>query len=178
MQQMVITVVGDDRAGLVEALAAEVAAVDGNWERSRMAELGGQFAGMVLVRVPEGQADQLGERLAALHADGVLHVSVRPADDPAGVATTTTTAARWQLRLVGQDQPGIVHRVSRTLAAEGISVAELETEVVPAPMGGLLFQAEADLAVPASVPLDEVRAALEALSPDLMVDLDPVDQPG
>ncbi len=175
MQQMVISVVGDDRAGLVEALAAEVAAVDGNWERSRMAELGGQFAGMVLVRIPEDRADEFDRALADLHAGGLLHVSVRPAS-PAEAAPATA-ASRWLLRLVGQDQPGIVHRVSKTLAAEGISVAELETEVVPAPMGGMLFQAEADLDVPASVAVDGVRAVLEGLSPDLMVDLDPISPP-
>ena len=177
MQQLVITVVGDDRAGLVEALAAEVAAVDGNWERSRMAELGGQFAGMVLVRVPEGRVGELDAALAAIHAEELLHVSVRPAGPDHPPAADSETA-RWRLRLVSQDHTGIVHRVSQTLAAQGISVAELETEVVPAPMGGMLFQAEAELDVPEPVAISDVQTALEELSPELMVDLEPAETAG
>ena len=46
MAHLVLTLVGDDRAGLVRALADTVAAHDGNWERSELADVGG------LKRVP------------------------------------------------------------------------------------------------------------------------------
>lgn len=173
MQRMVITVIGDDRAGLVEALAEAVASVDANWERSRMAELAGQFAGIVLVTVPAASVDDLRGRLDAIEASGLLHVSIRPAALPADEAGPDGGLGRWRLRLVAQDHTGIVHRVSRTLAARAVSIDELETEIVPAPMGGMLFRAEARLEVPPGVDLEAVRDDLEALTPDLMVDLDP-----
>ena len=44
--------IGDDRAGLVNALADVVSAHEGNWERSQLAELAGKFAGIVEVSVP------------------------------------------------------------------------------------------------------------------------------
>ena len=54
MTTLVLTVIGDDRAGLVKALADVVSAHDGNWEQSHLAELAGQFAGIVVVTVPGG----------------------------------------------------------------------------------------------------------------------------
>lgn len=170
MQQMVITVIGDDRAGLVEALAEAVAAVGANWERSRMAELAGQFAGIVAVSVPDGSVDGLQARLEAIEASGLLHISARPAAQ--AQAPESPAAVRWRLRLVAQDHTGIVHRVSQALAERGVSIEELETEIVPAPMGGMLFRAEAELESPPELSVDTIRAALEALTPDLMVDLD------
>src|SRR5690606_26345178 len=53
MSTLVLTVIGDDRAGLVNAVAEVVARHGGNWERSQMAELAGKFAGIVLVTVPD-----------------------------------------------------------------------------------------------------------------------------
>ncbi len=49
MTSFVLSVLGNDRAGLVEALAEVVAAHGGDWGRSHMAQLGGKFAGLVLV---------------------------------------------------------------------------------------------------------------------------------
>lgn len=169
MQQMVITAIGEDRAGLVEALAEAVASVGANWERSRMAELAGQFAGIVLVSVAWESVDDLRRRLDAIEGRGLLHVSARPAASPG----TEAGVDRWRLRLVSQDHTGIVHQVSHALAGRGVNIEELESEVVPAPMGGMLFRAEALLEVPSGLDVEPVRDALEALTPDLMVDLDP-----
>ena len=47
MATLVLTVIGDDRAGLVNALAEAVTAHGGNWERSQLAELAGKFAGKI-----------------------------------------------------------------------------------------------------------------------------------
>src|SRR5262249_47882506 len=56
---LLLTVVGTDRTGLVESLADRIAAAGGNWEESRLAQLAGQFAGIVLVTVPVDRVDQL-----------------------------------------------------------------------------------------------------------------------
>ena len=52
-----LTVIGPDRPGLVEAIAAVIARHGANWEESRMAQLGGQFAGMLRVTAPEETQD-------------------------------------------------------------------------------------------------------------------------
>jgi glycine cleavage system regulatory protein len=76
------------------------------------------------------------------------------------------------LELVGQDRPGILRSVSGVLARHGVNVEELSSERVSAPMGGgTLFQAKATVFVPAAVKLVDVRADLERIATDLMVDL-------
>lgn len=168
MATLVLTVIGDDRSGLVSALAGVIAEHGGSWERSQMARLAGKFAGIVLVAVPDDRADALTRALAPLGADGLLSVTAErshDADEPTGVT-------RLSLDLVGADRPGIVHDITRALAAHHVSIEELHTDTRPAPMSGdMLFEARATMVAPATVAVDELRAVLEELANELMVDI-------
>jgi glycine cleavage system regulatory protein len=166
-QSLVLTLIGADRPGLVEALSQAIAEHGANWLQSRMSRLAGKFAGILLVQVPDGSAGALTRALEGLQVLG-LHVVVENsgADDP--LAPTATL----ELHLVGQDRPGIVRDVSRALAQRGVNVEELSTGCSSAPMSGeTLFHAEARLKLPPGVATGELRTALEALANDLMVDL-------
>lgn len=165
---LVLTLVGPDRPGLVESVAQLVAAHGGNWLESRLARLGGQFAGIVRVMLPTAMEADLRGGLGQLQAKG-LTVVVTQDPVPAG---TVPAGRAVKLDLVGQDRPGIVHQVTRVLAAHHVNVEELSTECVEAPMaGGMLFQAQAELFVPATADMDAIRADLEKIAADLMVDL-------
>lgn len=168
-KSLVLTVLGDDRPRIVEALADQVLAAGANWEESRMARLAGKFAGVLRVSVETERADELAGRLAALQ-DGLTVV----------VAETTAAGAgdgrMLRLALVGDDHPGIVRDISRALASQGVNIEELETGVTSAPMSGeLLFEARALVRIPAAVTHDAVRQQLEALAGELMVDLEVAD---
>jgi glycine cleavage system regulatory protein len=164
---LVLTVVGDDRVGLVKALADVVSSNGGNWERSHLAELAGTFAGVVVVTVPDRQADQLRGALAPLQ--GLLDVSVRAA---APDAAPGAAPRRVRLELLGNDRPGIVAAVSGILARHGLGVADLQTATREAPMaGGLLFEATAVVTAYSDASLDAVRADLEELATEILVDL-------
>ena len=52
---LVLTVMADDRPGIVERIADAVAAAGGNWLESNMSRLGGKFAGILLVDIAEDQ---------------------------------------------------------------------------------------------------------------------------
>lgn len=163
---LVLTVLGPDRTGLVEALADTIAASGGNWEASHMARLAGQFAGIVQVTVERGVAADLIAALRALGAKGLL-VNARTTEAPAVAAGT-----RVRLELTGDDRPGIVRDVSRVLAERGVNVEELESQVVSAPMTAeALFKARAILRIPPDLSLADVRTSLESLASELMVDL-------
>lgn len=168
MASVVITAIGDDRTGLVGALAAVVAEHEGNWNRSHMAELAGKFAGIVLVTVPDAEAPKLLESLESLEADGLLTITAELTQAQPEVVAPQ----RIMLQLVGQDHPGIVHDVSQALAASGVSIDELETEVGPAPQGGHMFTARAFLELPPGMSDDDLRTVLEDVAQDLMVDID------
>jgi glycine cleavage system regulatory protein len=166
-KSLLLTVVGTDRTGLVEALAQRVADAGGNWEQSRMARMAGQFAGIVLVTVEATRTDALIAELRSLDSLG-LQIMARTIETPA----PAITGERVQLQLTAADRPGIMRDVSKVLASRGVNVEELESEVGSAPMSGeSLFTARALLTVPSGVALADVRAALEALGGELMVDV-------
>ena len=76
------------------------------------------------------------------------------------------------LELVGLDRPGIVREISQLLASSGVNVEELVTNRSSAPMSGdMLFEARAHVRVPASIDLASLRAGLERLASDLVVDV-------
>lgn len=166
MATLVLTVIGDDRAGLVNAVAEVIADHGGNWERSQMAELAGKFAGIVVVTIPDDRSDELIAALAPLH--GLLDVTAQVA--VATVAEPPTTVI--SLDLVGTDRPGIVSDITRVLTAHGVNIDSFATMTRDAPMaGGMLFEAAAELVVTASVDLISLQRSLEQLANELMVDL-------
>lgn len=163
---MVISIIARDRPGLVELLASLVGQQGGNWLESRMSRLGGQFAGILRVSVPEGRREQFISSLQALNTAGI-RAQIQN-DEPAAL---TESAKLAEFKLVGQDRPGIVRQISEVFARYGVNVEELTTEIGSAPMSGEnLFQAEALVRIPASCPLPEMKAALEKIASDLMVD--------
>jgi glycine cleavage system regulatory protein len=169
MTTLVFTAIGDDQAGLVDALSGVIADHGANWDESHMAHLAGKFAGIVQITVPDSRADALIGALQPLEQDGLLTITVTRANDQPAAEQSRAMA----LHLVGQDRRGIVHEVSHALAALGANIQELETSTSEAPMaGGLLFEAKARLAVPESVSADELRNVLEGLANELIVDID------
>ncbi len=169
MATLVLTVIGKDRAGLVDALAEPIAAHGGSWDRSHMARLAGEFAGIVVVSVPDERAHELTVELGMLSERGLLEVTVAIASADAPASPDTLL----ELHLVGQDRPGIIRDVASALARRDVSIEELETSAASAPMSGeLLFEASATLRVPAGTDPDDLRSALEDIANELMVDLD------
>jgi glycine cleavage system regulatory protein len=165
-ESLVMTIIGGDRPGLVELVAACVADHGGNWLESRMCHLGGRFAGIARIEVPAARLAELKRALHGLEADG-LRLVVESGAGSVGAGGVSAT-----LELVGNDRPGILRTVTGVLAAHGVNVEELSSECVSAPMGGGdLFQARARVLVPGNVKLDEVRRDLEKVGADLMVDL-------
>lgn len=164
---VIVTLLGPDRPGLVSMVSARATAAGANWMESRMAQLAGQFAGLVRLEVDSEAAAGLESALRELEAEN-LHVTVERGRD-----TAAGRLHRVQLDLVGHDHPGIVQEISGVLARHGISIEELETGCEPASMTGeLLFRAYAELGVPADADLHVVQDDLEALANALMVDLE------
>jgi len=166
MTKLVLILLGDDRPGLVSAVSSAVADFGGSWLESQLARLAGTFAGIALVEVPADNV--LALRTALRGLSDIVDVEVRDAAAPA-----SSTGRRLVLHLVGHDQPGIVRQVTEALASRGVSIEQLATATVEAPMaGGLLFEADAVLTAPEGVSTEELQADLEALARELMVDLD------
>ncbi|MCM2333431.1 MAG: ACT domain-containing protein [Anaeromyxobacteraceae bacterium] len=165
MTSLILTILGADRPGLVEALAAPIAAHGGNWLESRMAHLAGKFAGILRLEVEDAQAAPLTAALTALEARG-LKVLVERDDAP-----PPPVALRFMVvELEGLDRPGLVKEIAAVLAERGVNIEELQTDRTTAPMSGeAIFRSRAWIHVPARVDADELRGRLERLAGDLMV---------
>src|SRR5699024_5839101 len=165
----VLTAIGDDRPGLVAALAAAVDEHGGNWVDSQLALLGGKFAGIVQVELPDDRAQSFLTALPALADEVGLAVEATVAGGP--VDATPHSALR--LHLLGQDRTGMVREISSALRSQGATIDGLRSWTREAPEGGgMLFEAEAEVRLPAGADEDGVREALETIAAELMVDLE------
>lgn len=166
MAHLVLTVVGDDRAGLVNALAEKITAFDGNWEQSELAELAGAFAGIVLVSVADDRVAGLTESLQGL--EGLLKVTTHHrAVEPAEKSSSTLA-----FTVLGNDRPGIVRDVTAAIAAHALSIDAFRSRTLEAPMaGGVLFEASVEVSVPDGTDVTAIERALEALAGEIQVDL-------
>lgn len=163
---LVVTLIGRDRPGLVNALATRAASCGANWMESSMAQLAGQFAGIARLEVDDNAVADLEAALRQLEVEG-LRLSFER-----GLPAAPAVRREVVLELTGHDRPGIVQEISNVLARHGVSIDRLETACENASFSGEpLFRATAQLHVPAAVTLGDLRGDLEALANELMVDL-------
>lgn len=164
-QHLILTVIGNDRPGLVEELATAISANGGNWLEASLAHLSGKFAGIVRVAVPAEQSAALKTALTQLSG---LKVSAELAD----AQKSALAGRRLTLNLVGHDRIGIVREVSQVLARHAVNVEKLTTYISSAPMSAeILFHAEAELLTASDFNARALKTELEKLSDDLMVDI-------
>ena len=167
LKQYVLTLIGDDKPGLVDSLAQAVRSHDGSWLESRMANLAGKFSGIVLVSINAEKSDAFEATVADLKNSG-LSVRATSVGDIATEGRHTQT-----LSLVANDRPGILSELTSALASLEVNVEELTTDCSPAPMSSdLLFKAKAKVSIPDTMADSQLRARLEALADDLMVEID------
>jgi len=162
---LILTVIGDDRPGLVGELSATISVHQGNWLESSMSHLAGKFAGIVKVAVPTAQAEALRGALGKL--SGLKVTAETSAGEKSALA-----GRRLKLALVGHDRIGIVKEVTQVLAHHAVNVEELTTHTSSAPMSAeIMFHASIDLLAGPDLDARALTAELERISNDLMVDI-------
>jgi glycine cleavage system transcriptional repressor len=166
---LVFTLTGPDRIGIVEDVTQLLLEHDGNVETSRMVRLGGEFAILMLVSIPADQVAALTKDVATLTAEGYKVTTTQ---------TDQTYADRhrgwlpYRIDLQGADHEGIVHAVAHYLSQHGINIESMDTELVPAPMSGTpLFTMTAQVIVPPAQIDQDWVAALEGVGHHLNVDI-------
>lgn len=163
---LVVTVMGPDRPGIVSLLADRAQRFGANWTASRMANLAGEFAGMVHFEVPRDNADALASALQSLESTG-LKVVIAKSDGsgaPAGFRGI-------DLELVGDDQVGIVRKLSAILAERGVSIENIHTELAGTSSGKQTFKVGAHLLVPKALSTEALKQELGMLAHEMMLDV-------
>lgn len=163
---LVVSVVGPDKPGIVRKVSdcAQTAAV--NWADSHMTSVAGQFAGMVHLQVSPDDAETVMAALRKLEDDG-LQITIARSDAPPVPAGRRLV----RLELAGPDRPGIVRRLSTALAERGVSIENLDTEIVGKDNEPHVFKVHAQLVVPTALADEVLRSTLESVGNELMVDI-------
>lgn len=174
MIELVLTIIGRDRAGVVASLADVVQFHDANWKRSELAEIAGTFAGVVVVEVGDDRVDELLTNLLILRDQG-LHVTAQQIEEP----TDAPDADEVHLRLTGDDRPGVVHEISTAISDLGISISRLGTVTdLDGDDGAKRFEITARLSVPVGTDLDAVIDSVGKVAERLGISLDVEDLTG
>jgi glycine cleavage system transcriptional repressor len=168
-KQLVITLSGNDRVGIVDDVTKIILADHGNVDASRMARLGGEFAMLMLVSVAEAQLDTLQSALEELRGQGfelAMRLTTQDAD---------RKFAGWhsyQLNVSGADHEGIIHEVTHHLAVQGVSVETIDTGTEDAPFGGTkLFTMSATVLAPPALSLGDLEEELGEVETQMGVDI-------
>ncbi len=168
MKELVITAVGPDRPGLVDHLTGFFHEAGANVADSRMVNLRGQFALIVLVEAEDTAASAIAQQLVTYGQTIGLTITIAPQ----AAAGSRTLGVPFTLRVLAMDQPGIVHRITHLLHQRQVNIEELETRLEAGSVSGTpLFNMELRVTVPAGVPVKALRAELEALCDGLNCDL-------
>ncbi len=164
---LIITLLAADRSGLISSISEILEDHNGNWTESRMAHLGGKFAGLLQVSVDESNLESLKEKLNIAQSDD-LKIIVEKAEINDKPKITETL----NIDILCQDRIGIINDVTEELAKLNVNIEELDSNVKEASMsGGMLFTAALTLGLPEGVDADAVEDCLEKLSDQLMIDI-------
>ena len=122
-----VTVVGNDRPGIVSAVARALFEAGCNLEDATSTILRGHFAMMLVVQSPgDVDAPELERRLSDAARELELVITARPVDvTDAEIAPPTHIVSVY-----GGDKPGIVFRVAEALGAAGANITDLTSRVI------------------------------------------------
>lgn len=167
MKELILTLLSDDKPGIVETLSTSVAANGGNWLESRMTQMAGKFAGIARIACEDKDEQALTEALHKLES-GNLRITI-----DIGRGDVQVNKNQIALMVTANDRPGIVREVSNCLADLNINLEDLHTDCDAGAMSsGPIFKASFLAVMPEGLSSDQVIESLESLSDDLMVDID------
>lgn len=163
---LVLTVISDDKPGVVELIARTISNHQGNWLESRMTHLAGKFAGILQVAVAPEYQQALREALEQLTSHG-LKVVVE-----AAILMDKAPCNTFHFSVIGNDRPGIVHEIAQAFAGRNINMEEIETSYSSMPWSGEpMFEATGVIEVPEAVDMDELWDQLDMIAEELAVDI-------
>lgn len=167
-KNIVLTLTGKDKIGLVDAVTSIIVKRGGNVEASRMAHLGGEFAMLMLVTIADAEFSNLDLAFQSLREEGYQVTLVQTEGD----SKKYSGWLPYEIEVTGADHEGIIHEVSHHLAKQGINIESMDTSSTPAPMSGTpLFMMKGVVLVPPKLNFHEWSDALEEIGDRLNVNV-------
>ena len=168
LEHAVLSAIGSDRPGLVEEVSEFILQHQGNIEDSRMVNLRGQFAMMLLISASPDALRSMQASLPALIRKSHLHIEVHVT---AAVASPARPALPYRLTASTLDQAGLVHSIAHLLRSLNVNIESMETTLAAAPYTGApIFEMALAMSVPGDLPLSKLRKQLGDLCDQLNID--------
>ena len=167
MGHFAVSAIGRDRPGIVAAIADGLLEVDGNVEGSRMTNLGGHFAVMLLVSTPAGRERAEVEAALAPARERLALEALTVSEIGAGPGTA---APDHVITVYGSDHPGIVRAISAGLAAADVNITDLQTQMggsVEEPICMMLLEVEVG-----EVDVEALKAGLREIAARAAVEIE------
>jgi glycine cleavage system transcriptional repressor len=164
----ILTALGSDRPGLVDEVSQFIFERGGNIEDSRMVNLRGQFAMMVLFGGADAALERIRGDVGTFGQSAKLHVEVAAVDANRPAAQP---AMPYRLVATAMDQAGLVHRIAHALRTLNVNIESMETRLSAAPITGApTFEMELLMSVPRTTPISKLREQVGKLCDDLNID--------
>ena len=166
MKSILISVLGDDKPGLLDSLSEIIVSNDGDWIESNMSTVEAKFAGILRVNVPAKNAKKLIKELTSSKLG--LQIACEET-----VPVTLSEYNSYNIELIGQNHVGIINKLSHVLTYElKANVEGIKTEIIDASMSGeQLFKAQINLHLPISVDERLIKDKLELIADEMMVEI-------
>lgn len=154
--QFMVTATGANQPGLIKKLAEKTHLRGGVWLNSKIIHLGGLFAGIVHVSVPEENADKLKEDLRQLGDFSIVF------SEPAESSSQATQP--FEMKFETSDRPGIINDITSVLTDDGIAIENMACHRFNvSSIGETVFSGKFSLLAPPDLDKDELIEELEAL---------------
>lgn len=165
---LILTVISEDKPGVVEHIARVVSDCNGNWLESRLSQLAGKFAGVIRIQVEEEHQESLINSLRGLRSQQINII----VDSYETSNVKEPFGAKVSFHAVGPDRPGIIKEFSTAFVNKNINVEELNTSLSSMPYSGdPLFEAEGTLATHTPLDIDDLREILDDIANELAMDI-------
>jgi len=166
MKSILISVLGDDKPGLLDSLSEIIVSNDGDWVESNMSTIEAKFAGILRVNVPSKNAKKLIKELTSSKLG--LQIACEET-----VPATHSDFKSYNIELIGQNHVGIINKLSHVLTYElKANVEGIKTEIIDASMSGeQLFKAQINLHLPISIDERLIKDKLELIADEMMVEI-------
>lgn len=167
IRHLILTVVTDDKPGIIRSLANVVSKCSGNWLESRLTRFAGKFAGVIRISINEDQTEQLEAELTTL-----TEVGIRVVVEPADPETQNTATHQTSFTAVGPDRPGIVLEISQAFTRFQINIEHLSTHCSSMPYSGdPLFEATGMVTLTSDADWDRLTEQLDTIADSLGIDI-------
>ena len=162
----ITTIVGDDRPDIINSLAMATRSLGGEWIKTKVTRLDGQFAAILKISIDEAQKEKLNQTLEQDFADlSFSHAPVRE------VQPENTNVV--DLVLDCDDRPGLTKEITRALYDLSLRPENLEVSRIPIfQMGKTVYSVKMRVGIPDALSKEELSDALAKVCDSCRINFD------